>query len=286
MRNDMPSRLRALLASDLPVRTGPAYDGLTTRIACETGFDAVSVGGYAVAASMGYPDVGLVTMTELLSAYRNCTRVSSVPVIGDADTGFGNAVNVMRAVQEFEDNGLAGMQIEDQQFPKQCPFLGSSTLISLDEAVGKIKAAVAARRNPDFVIKARTDATNLEEAIVRGKAYVEAGADVIYGINKCFPDIDAIRHFRQAVGVPIGFSILGWTESLTHEEVDSVGSCVVGWPFALILSVAGGAHENLKQLKEGKKVSDLTAPMMRRETLEGMLNIDDVRETHRLYIPD
>src|SRR5690606_31581325 len=121
---------------------------------------------------------------------------------------------------------------------------GSSTLVSLDEAVGKIKAAVAARSNPDFVIKARTDATNLEEAIVRGKAYVEAGADVIYGINKCFSDIDAIRHFRDAVGVPIGFSILGWTENLTNEEIESVGNCVVGWPFALILSVAGGAAEN------------------------------------------
>src|SRR5690606_3184775 len=99
MMKDAASQLRALLAADRTIWTGPAYDGLTTRISCEAGFDAISIGGYAVAASMGYPDVGLVTMTELLTAYRNCTRVSTVPVIGDADTGFGNAVNVMRAVR-------------------------------------------------------------------------------------------------------------------------------------------------------------------------------------------
>lgn len=280
-----PAKLRALLAENRTVWTGPAYDGLTTRISCQAGFDAISVGGYAVAASMGYPDVGLVTMTELLTAYRNCARNSTVPVMGDADTGFGNAVNVMRTVREFEDIGLAGMQLEDQVSPKQCPFLGGNSLISLEEAVGKIRAAVAARRNPDFVIKARTDATNIEEAIARGKAFVEAGADVVYGINRCFKDLDAIRYFRSELGVPIGFSLLGWTENLSRDDVESVGSCVVGWPFALIETVAGSAQANLTLLQQGKRIEQLTAPRMPHAQLEKLVGIEDVRNTHAQYIP-
>lgn len=285
MKDKMAARARDLLKTGKTVWSGPAYDGLSARIACAAGFDIVSVGGFAASATLGFPDVGLITMTEALHSYQAIVRSSSVPVMGDGDTGFGNAVNVMRTVREFEDIGLVGIQLEDQVSPKRCPLLGSSDLISLEEAVGKIRAAAEARRNPDFIIKARTDATNIEEAIRRGKAFAEAGADVIYVITKGFRGIDELRELRRAVGIPIGFSILGWTDKISRSDIDSIGGALVGFPFVHILTVAEALKQNLTALKEGKACSDLPMPMMALKEFEVLIGYPQVVEAERRFLP-
>jgi carboxyvinyl-carboxyphosphonate phosphorylmutase len=176
--------LRTLLHRDQPLVAAGAYDGLSARMAMQAGFEAVYASGSSVAASLlGQPDVGLTTFTEMSDQIRRMTAVAHVPLIADADTGYGNAVNVMRTVREYERAGAAGLHLEDQVMPKKCGHFEGKDLIAVDEMVGKIHAAIEAREDPDFLLIARTDArtvAGLAEAISRAKAYVAAGADAIF----------------------------------------------------------------------------------------------------------
>ncbi|MEL7566675.1 MAG: isocitrate lyase/PEP mutase family protein, partial [Dehalobacterium sp.] len=172
---NVKKRLRQLL-NDKKILVAPgAHDALTAKIIEQVGFNAVYLTGYGQAAShLGQPDVGLLTMTEMLSRVSNMVSAVEVPVICDGDTGFGNVVNVMRTVREYEKAGAAAIQLEDQVNPKKCGHMTGRQVISKEEMVEKIKAAVAARKDPDFVIIARTDARTvlgIDEAISRGKAY-------------------------------------------------------------------------------------------------------------------
>lgn len=178
------ARLRALLyAKEILVAPG-AFDVLTAKIIQATGFHAVYMTGYGTSASLiGQPDVGLLTMTEMVSRARNIAAAVDVPVIADGDTGYGNPINVMRTVREYEAAGVNGIQLEDQVFPKKCGHMLGRKVISAEEMVQKIRAAVKAREDENFTIVARTDArTNLglEEALRRGRMYEDAGADVIF----------------------------------------------------------------------------------------------------------
>ena len=154
----MTTRLRQYVSSGDVAWSVAAYDGLTAKLACEAGFQVISSSGFQIAASMGMPDAELYTMSENLSATRNVVSSSTVPVIADCDTGYGNAINVMRTVREFERIGVAGLLLEDQVCPKRCPAMAEPEILPIDEAVGKIRAAVAARTDPDLVIIGRTDA--------------------------------------------------------------------------------------------------------------------------------
>lgn len=177
-------RLRELLAGPGPVVAPGVYDCISARIVERAGFPAAFISGAAVTASiLGYPDVGLQTMPEILNQARNIARSVEIPVIADVDTGYGNALNVMRTVREFEAAGVAGIFIEDQTFPKRCGHFEGKQVIPAEEMVVKIRAACEARRDKDFVIIARTDARalyGLDHAIERGIMYAEAGADVIF----------------------------------------------------------------------------------------------------------
>ena len=179
--------LRQLLAQKNILVAPGAHDALSAKIVAQAGFDAVYFTGYGQAAShLGGPDVGLMTMTEMVMRARNFAAAVDIPVIADGDTGFGNVINVIRTVREYEAAGVAAIQLEDQVAPKKCGHMTGRQVVALEEMVGKIKAAVSARQDSDFVIIARTDArTNLgiEEALRRGKAFAEAGADVL------FPDV-------------------------------------------------------------------------------------------------
>lgn len=285
---NLATKLRQTLASGKTLWKAPVYDGLSARIAAASGFDCLGVSGYNVAASLSMPDVGLTTMSEVLQAARVCARSSDdVPTICDIDTGYGNAINVMRTVREFEDAGLAGLQIEDQVSPKRCPYLGATPLIDLEEAVGKIRAAAAARRNQDLIISARTDAATLEEVIARGKAYVAAGADMIYIISKHVGrGSDDIRHIRDTLGVPIGISLFGWeTETLLAKDLAALGGCVVGFPFMALTTAAEALSQNYRALASSKNIRALKAPMMNIKEVEAVLGFSVVEAAQLEYLP-
>src|SRR5215469_3079122 len=177
------ARLREMLAKPGMVVAPFAFDGLQARLAEEAGFDAVYMTGFGTAASRGYPDLGLLTMSEMIANVRSIANCVNVPVICDADTGYGNPVNVWRTVREYEDAGASALHIEDQVWPKRCGFLSGKQVITMEDMVAKVRAACDARRDPNLAIIARSDALQphgWDEAERRARAYRAAGADLIF----------------------------------------------------------------------------------------------------------
>jgi methylisocitrate lyase len=208
-------------------------------------------------------------------------------VCGDADTGYGNAVNVMRSVREFENTGLSGMQLEDQISPKRCPYLGSTPLVSIEEATGKIRAAIAARSDPEFVISARTDAATMEDAIARGKAYVAVGADMVHVISKfVVKNAQDARRLREAIGVPVSFSVCGMAdENFTIAEIEEVGGCIIGFPFTAITTTAEAIRLNYAALRKGKEIRSLPQPRMELKAFELLIGMPEVERVQNEYLP-
>jgi isocitrate lyase len=230
-------RLRALLNEKPYLVTPGITTALHAMIVEKAGYDFVYTGGYDASLTLlGQPDVGLMTETEMVDNLRHIAKATSLPVVADADTGYGNAINVMRTVEDYEAAGLAAMHIEDQVTPKRCGHVAGKVVVPLEEAVGKIRAALAARRDKDFIIIARTDAVaaaggGLDEAVRRGKAYAQAGADMVWAE---FPSADAEypRRFAQEMhrdypALPLYFnysSNLKWHESgIKFEDVAAMG---------------------------------------------------------------
>jgi methylisocitrate lyase len=265
-----------------------AYDALSARFIEAAGFDALLTSGFGVSAShLGLPDAELYTMTENLGVVRNVTNVVNIPVIADIDTGYGNAINAMRTIREFEAAGVAAVIMEDQVSPKRCPIcVGGVEVISQEEAVGKIRAAVAARTNPNMLIIARTDVVTEREAIERGKAYVAAGADIIQPISKCFNSIEGLRALREAVGVPLSLQILGWLEKkLSPAEIESVAGMAT---FALVplMSIATALQENLAQLARDKSSRNLPRPVMAHDPFVEFIGFKEVEAQQLEYLPN
>lgn len=177
------STLKARLSSPGPIVAPGVYDGLSAKIARKAGFTTVYASGGAIARSMGLPDLGLVTSTEMLKRLEEIVDAAELPVIADADTGYGNSMNVVRTVRDLERAGVAALHLEDQDFPKKCGHYEGKRIVPAAEMAAKIQAAVWARRNPDLLVIARTDAraiTGLDDAIERARAYKEAGADILF----------------------------------------------------------------------------------------------------------
>ncbi len=190
-------KLRELLRQDGMVTAPGAYDCITARMIEQAGFSAVYMTGAGTAAALGYPDYGLVTMSEMVENAARIATAVSVPVIADADTGYGNELNVVRTVREYEQRGVAGIHIEDQGFPKKCGHLDDKVIIPLEDYVAKIRAAVSAKTDRDFVIIARTDARavmGFEEAIRRANASLDAGADMAF--------VEAAQSLEEVASVP------------------------------------------------------------------------------------
>ncbi len=197
-------RLRERLrATGLVIAPG-VYDGLSTRIATGAGFELIYASGGAIARSTGVPDLGLLSFTEVLHRVREIVDATDLPVIADADTGYGNALNVFRTVHEFERLGVAALHLEDQVSPKKCGHYLDKALIPTEEMTGKLRAARDARQDPDLVLIARTDARaveGLEAAIRRGRAYAEAGADVIF--VEAPESEDELRAIPRQISAPL-----------------------------------------------------------------------------------
>ena len=199
--NEQRARLRELLAGPEMIVAPFVFDCLQAKLAAAAGFDAVYMTGFGTAAARGYPDLGLLTMSEMATNARAISNSVNVPVICDADTGYGNPLNVWRTVREYEDAGAAALHIEDQVFPKRCGFLAGKQVIKLEEMVPKVGAACDARRDRNLVIIARTDAlqpNGWDDVVLRARAYRAAGADLIFvdGIKT----LDDLKHYAEKLG--------------------------------------------------------------------------------------
>jgi methylisocitrate lyase len=231
MRGSPGSRLRTALAEEKPLQMVGTINAYTARLAQACGYRAIYLSGGGVAAnSLGVPDLGISTMDDVLTDIRRITDASSLPLLVDADTGWGSAFNIARTVSSFAKFGAAGLHIEDQVQAKRCGHRPGKEIVSAQEMADRIKAAVDARSDPDFVIMARTDALaveGLERTIERALACVEAGADMIF--PEALTELSMYRRFKQAVGVPILANIteFGQTPLYTREELGAVGVDIV-----------------------------------------------------------
>ena len=256
------------------------FDAMSAMMATNAGATAVMTSGFAVSAShLGFPDVELYTMTENLNVVRNIANAVDVPVIADTDTGYGNAMNVMRTVREFEQAGVCAMIFEDQTAPKRCPAVANLIeMLPAHENAGKIRAAVQARRDPDTLIIARTDAGTPEEAMLRAKMYVEAGADLIQPISRTFNDFDGLKQMREAVGVPLSLQILGWLEQdLTQDQISKIAG-VACYPLVGLMSAAQVMQDNYARLITDKDTSNLPHPMMSMGDFKTFIGFEDIEQ--------
>lgn len=261
-----------------------AHDALCARLIEAAGFDAILASGFGISASvLGQPDLELYTMTENLAATRGMISAVEIPVIADIDTGFGNVISVMRTVREFESAGSFAVILEDQVSPKQCPMLGDPALISQDEAVAKLRGAVAARRDPNLVIVGRTDALQKDEMVARARAYVAAGADLIQPVLRAFKDFAEVEEFRRQCGVPLSLQINGVNQpELSTAEIESIAA-VATWPVAGVLTVAQALKENLEALASTRSLKSLPRPAMDMTEFKSVIGFDTIQEIHRSF---
>ncbi|MBW1714021.1 MAG: isocitrate lyase/PEP mutase family protein [Deltaproteobacteria bacterium] len=281
------AKLRQMIKERKTVWTAGAYDALSARFITEAGFDAILSTGYGISAShLGQPDAELYTMTENLQVVRQMVSVTETPIIADTDTGYGNAINVMRTVREFERAGVAGMIFEDQIAPKRCPAcVETFNVITIEEAVGKIKAALDARQDPDVVIIARTDARPLEAAIERGQAYKEAGADVIQPISKGVTSLEEMRRFKAEVDAPLSLQILAWLEvQLGKEELEELAA-VCTWPLVPLMTAAQALRDNLSQLIKDKSVKNMPLKQFAMADFNKFVGVPEIEELQMKYLP-
>ncbi|HVV09432.1 oxaloacetate decarboxylase [Amycolatopsis sp.] len=252
---DGPARLRELLAGGEPVVAPGAYDALSARLIEDAGFPVVYMTGFGVTASLiGRPDVGLLTMTEMVDAARRIAAAVDLPVIADADTGYGNALNVIRTVREYETAGVAGMHLEDQVSPKRCGHLEGKQVVPPEAMVDKVKAAVRARRNSDFLLIARTDARAVEgvdAAIERAHRYRDAGADALF-IEALQTDEEIERVAAEFSGFPLLFNWVegGKTPPAGLGRLRELGFRLVICPISALLAATGAVREILRRIKK------------------------------------
>jgi 2-methylisocitrate lyase-like PEP mutase family enzyme len=250
--NQASSLREQLRGKKLLVAPG-VYDGLTARIAELAGFSTLYMTGAGTAAARGYPDYGLLTMTEMVDNAGTIARSAHVPLIADADTGFGNELNVTRTVREYEQRGVAGIHIEDQVAPKKCGHLDGKELISRAEFIAKIRAAVAARSNPDFMLIARTDARaveDFEEAVWRANAALDAGADVAF--VEAAQTLEEVAEVPKRVHGPCLFNIVrgGKSPDLGLREIEEMGYRIAILPSLLLGAAAEACERALRTLME------------------------------------
>lgn len=248
------ARLRALLARDEPLLVPGAYDALSARLVEHAGFEATYMTGFGATASLlGLPDVGLLSLAEMVDNAGRMARAVNVPLISDADTGYGNAINVARTVQQFERAGVAAIHLEDQVSPKRCGHMTGKQVVPVTEMVEKVRAAVEARLDPDFVLIARTDARavdGLDAALERAAAYRDAGADVLFVEA---PESDA-EIAEVAAAFPDTPLLFNWVERgrspmLPLERIAELGFALVIFPVATLFSATAGMQRYLSELR-------------------------------------
>jgi 2-methylisocitrate lyase-like PEP mutase family enzyme len=283
------THLRKLLANPSPILSPGIYDCLSAKVAERAGYQAASISGAALTASMlGYPDVGLQTFVEVLNQARNIANSVEIPVIVDGDTGYGNALNVMRATREFEAAGLAGMMLEDQTFPKRCGHFEGKDVIPTEEMVVKIKAVCEARRE-DFVLIARTDARaihGLDDAIERAHAYCEAGADIIF--IEALLSIEEMKIVGEAIPKPLKANLNegSKTPNVHYQQLYDMGYKLINYSGLLQRAAMGAMEEVLRVLGTDGTTDEYSGrlcSMVERSELLGLEEMYALEE--RMYGP-
>ncbi len=289
------TQLRQLLKTGQPLFVPGCYDALSARILERVGFPVIYMTGYGTSlALLGLPDAGLATMTEMHLNARYIAGAVSVPVIADADNGYGNAINVMRAVREYIGTGVAGVHIEDQAIPKRCGHVAGRRLIPLEEAVGKYRAADAVRRDldPDFVLIARTDARgasggSLDEAIARANAYLEAGADLAFVEGPT--SVEEVRRVCREVKGPVFYNQTGVSPRFSLTELRELGIAVAIVPGAALRAAIEAVHDLAVALRdEGPLAEARFAERFARHPLGDLhtfAGFDRIREWEARYLP-
>ena len=262
-------KLRQLLRKDGMLVAPGAYDCITARTIAQAGFDAVYMTGAGTAATLGYPDYGLVTMSEMADNAGRIAWAVDVPVIADADTGYGNELNTTRTVREYERRGVAGLHIEDQGFPKKCGHLDNKVIIPLEEYLAKLRAAVAARQSPDFLVIARTDSRavlGFEEAIRRANAALHAGADMAF--VEAPQTLEEVSAVPRLVSGPCLLNVVwrGKTPDIAFADAQKAGYKLAIVPGLLFKAVIGVCDTMLAELKTRGQHPVLDTQMTVRDT--------------------
>ena len=283
----MTTRYRELIKRpEIAVMVG-AYDALSAKLVERAGFDLTFVHDYGVSASLlGMPDMGLVTLTEMTNILEKVVKAVNIPVIGDGGCGFGNALNTYRTVREYESIGVAGVNLEDQVYPKRCGHLAGKQVITADEMVEKIRAAIDARHDPDFVITARVDSIaihGLDDAIKRANRYVEAGADMIF-IEAPATEADIQRIIKETKG-PSWINMVegGKTPLVPISTLQTMGAALVDYGPLVLFAAAGGVERALQALKRDGTTANHLKELMLFTEINELNRIDDYRAMETRY---
>ncbi len=283
----LTTKLRELINREEILVAPGTYDPMMAKIMAHVGFDAIYMTGAGVAHStLAMPDIGLTTMTEMVERARRIADACELPVIADADTGYGNAINVMRTVKEYERAGVAAIHIEDQEMPKRCGHFAGKTVIPKEEMMGKLKAALDTRQDPDFLIIARTDArtaVGFEEAIERGQAYAEVGADVIFVESP--KSEEELAKIGQAINRPLLANMVetGLTPLLPAAELQKLGFNVVIFPGGLARFLTRQAEDFLTTLKEQGTTASFLDRMNTFQRHNELLELEKFNELSKKY---
>ena len=265
-----------------------AHDALSAIIIEKAGFKALTIGGYsATAALLGKPDMSFLTLTEMVEHIARLAAVSAIPVLADGDTGHGGVLNVGRTVKEMERAGAAGLFIEDQVFPKRCGHMEGKQVVGREDMVAKIKAALDARSDPDFIITARTDALavlGLDEAIERGNLYRQTGADMIF--VEAPRSLEEMRRINQEIDAPTLANNVegGKTPLLPAKELESLGYKAVLFPVSATYAVAKAVTRLMSELKRTGTTEGLREWMWRFDDFSQFMDVDAWREKERDYL--
>ncbi len=283
-----PARLRALLESGQTIVAPGAFDPLSARLVEEAGFPAVYMTGFGTSAALiGRPDVGLLTMTEMAGNAGRIAACVDIPVIADADTGYGNPLNVIRTVGAYEAAGVAGIHIEDQVAPKKCGHMEGKLVIPAEEMAEKVRAAVEARTQPDFVIIARTDARaveGLERSLQRGRMYREAGADVLF-IEALTSEAEAEEAVRAFPGVPLLFNWAegGKTPPISLDRLKELGYRIVIFPISTLLAATGAMRRILQEIARAGTPAAAVRELPTFAEFVDFIGLPQVREAEQRY---
>jgi methylisocitrate lyase len=270
-----------------PVQVPGVFSPLVARLAERLGFQAVYLSGAGLSASLGLPDIGLVTQTEFADEARRVVSATSLPLLCDADTGFGEALNVERTVRLYEAAGTAGLHLEDQQLPKRCGHLSGKVLVEAEVMAARVRAAVAARRDPDFVIMARTDArgvTSFADAVRRARLYGAAGADVLFPEALEGPE-EFAAFARELPGVPLlaNMTEFGKGPLLDLADLARMGYRLVLYPVTTLRSALGAVRDTLTELRAQGHQRERLGSMLTRAELYDLLGYKDYEERDRAY---
>ncbi len=268
---------RERLGSGELLRFPGAFNPLSARLIAQKGFDGVYISGAVLSADLGVPDIGLTTLTEVAGRAKQIARMTDLPAIVDADTGFGEPMNVARTIQELEDAGLAGTHIEDQINPKRCGHLDGKSVVDERTAIRRIRAAADARRDENFLIMARTDIRaieGLDAAIDRAKALVDAGADAIF--PEAMRTLAEFEAMAEALDVPIlaNMTEFGKSELFSTQQLQDAGVSIVIWPVSLLRTAMGAAGRALDTLNDEGHLTSMLGEMQHRADLYDLIDYE------------